>query len=243
MEVLKVNYGGFVPLSTVDWRGRAVCTVFFRGCPVRCSYCHNASILGGTDLHDIEEVIGLMASSRVLVSGVVFSGGEPTMQGEALLVLARAARGLGLKVGVHTNGVFPDTLEALIREGLLDYVALDIKARWERYDNLLKGPYVQAVQRSLAICRAAWESGKLPEFEVVVTLFRGYEDEVPVIAAEAGDVDLVLQQGVQGEVLPLTYREMEEVAGRTGRPVKIRTREGGECWYEGDRGRRIPCER
>jgi pyruvate formate lyase activating enzyme len=243
MEVLKVNYGGFVPLSTVDWRGRAVCTVFFRGCPVRCSYCHNASILGGTDLHDIEEVIELMASSRVLVSGVVFSGGEPTMQGEALLVLARAARGLGLKIGVHTNGVFPDTLEALIREGLLDYVALDIKARWERYDNLLKGPYVQAVQRSLAICRAAWESGKLPEFEVVVTLFRGYEDEVPVIAAEAGDVDLVLQQGVQGEVMPLTNREMEEVAGRTGRPVKIRTREGGECWYEGDRGRRIPCER
>jgi pyruvate formate lyase activating enzyme len=243
MEVLKVNYGGFVPLSTVDWRGRAVCTVFLRGCPVRCSYCHNASILGGTDLHDIEEVIGQMASSRVLVSGVVFSGGEPTMQGEALLTLARAARALDLKVGVHTNGVFPDTLEALIREGLLDYVALDIKARWERYDNLLKGPYVQAVQRSLAICRSAWESGRLPEFEVVVTLFRGYEDEVPVIAAEAGDVDLVLQQGVQGEVPPLTYREMEEVAERIGRPVKIRTREGGERWYEGDRGRRIPCER
>lgn len=243
MEVLKVNYGGFVPLSTVDWRGRAVCTVFFRGCPVRCSYCHNASILGGNDLHDIEEVIGLIASSRVLVSGVVFSGGEPTMQGEALLVLARAARGLGLKVGVHTNGVFPDTLEVLIQEGLLDYVALDIKARWERYDNLLKGPYVMAVQRSLAICMAAWKSGNLPEFEVVVTLFRGYEDEIPVIAAEAGDVDLVLQQGVVGEVPPLTCKEMEEVAGHIGRPVKIRTREGGECWYEGDRGRRIPCER
>ncbi len=243
MGALKVNYGGFVPLSTVDWRGRAVCTVFFRGCPVRCSYCHNASILSGSDLRDIDEVAGLIASSRVLVSGVVFSGGEPTMQGEALHALARAAKALDLKVGVHTNGVFPDILDTLIQEGLVDYIALDVKGRWERYDNLLKGPYVHSVQRSLSICRSAWESGNLSEFEVVVTLFRGYEDEVPVIATEVGDVNLVIQQGVQGEVLPLTYHEMEEVARHIDRPVKIRTREGGESWYEGDRGRRISCER
>ncbi len=132
----------------------------------------------------------MIQGSLFAISGVVFSGGEPTLQKEALLALARIAKGMGLAVGVQTNGVYPDTLDALIREGIVDRVALDIKARWARYNNLLKGNYVSDVQRSLAICRDAHEKGRLPEFEVVITLFRGYDDEVPIIAREAGGVDI-----------------------------------------------------
>ena len=57
----------------------------------------------------------MIRGSLFAISGVVFSGGEPTMQKEALLALARIAKGMGLAVGVQTNGVFPDTLEALIQ--------------------------------------------------------------------------------------------------------------------------------
>ena len=128
----------------------------------------------------------MIRGSLFAISGVVFSGGEPTMQKEPLRELARISKGMGLAVGVQTNGVFPATLEALIREGIVDRVALDIKARWARYNNLLKGNYVNDVQKSLAICREAHEKGRLPEFEVVITLFRGYDDEVPIIAREAG---------------------------------------------------------
>ena len=175
---MKVNFGGFVPLSTVDWRGRAVCTVFFRGCPVRCTYCHNAGILSGEDFRPVEEITGMIRSSLLLISGVIFSGGEPTMQKDALIRLAGDAKEMGLLVGVQTNGVYPDTLESLISRRLVDKVALDIKARWERYNNLLKVPCVDKVRESLSICKKNYESGALPEFEVVVTLFRGYEDEV-----------------------------------------------------------------
>ncbi len=233
-----MNYGGFIPLSTVDWRGKSVCTLFLRGCPVRCAYCQNSAILTGKDMRDIKEVVAMIRESLLAVSAVVFSGGEPTMQKDALLALATEAKALGLAVGIHTNGVFPDTLQALIDGGLVDHIALDIKARWARYNNLLKGNYVENVQRSLALCREAHKSGRLPEFETVVTLFRGYDDEVPVIAQEVGDVDLVLQQGVTGQVRPLSEDEMKAIADTLPRAVRIRTREGGEIFYEGDRSRR-----
>jgi pyruvate formate lyase activating enzyme len=185
----------------------------------------------------------MIKGSLLAISGVIFSGGEPTMQKDALLALAKAAKGMGLAVGVQTNGVFPDTLDALIRERLVDRVALDIKARWARYNNLLKGNYVENVQRSLALCRKAHESGQLPEFETVVTLFRGYEDEIPLIAGEVGRTDLVLQQGVTEKVSPFTEDEMKKIADTLARSVRIRTREGGEIVYEGDRSRRAARKR
>jgi len=228
-----VNFGGFVPLSTVDWRGRAVCTVFFRGCPVRCSYCHNRSIQEGEDLRDVKEVEEMIRSSKLLVSGVVFSGGEPTMQPEPLATLMAASREMGLAVGLQTNGIFPRVLHRLVGEYLVDRIALDVKARWERYDSLLKEKYSHAVQESLAFCQESVEAGTLAECEVVVTLFRGYEDEVPHIARAAGKLDLVLQQGVEGMVPPLTAAELKKVGERLKRPVKVRTREEGEVLHCG----------
>lgn len=238
-----MNFGGFVPLSTVDWRGRSVCTVFLRGCPVRCAYCQNSAIQTGRDERDLQEIIDLIRGSLLAISGVVFSGGEPTLQKDALVALARAAKEMGLAVGVQTNGVFPETLDALINERLVDRVALDIKARWARYNNLLKGNYVTNVQKSLALCQKAHESGRLDEFQTVVTLFRGYEDEVAIIAMEVGNTDLVLQQGVTEKVNPLSEHEMKKIADSLPRSVRIRTREGGEIVYEGDRSRRASRKR
>jgi pyruvate formate lyase activating enzyme len=205
---------------------------------VRCTYCQNRTILTGETLRELDEIIDMIKGSLLAVSGVVFSGGEPTMQKEPLIALARAAKKMDLAVGVHTNGVFPGTLQALIDAGLVDHVALDIKARWARYNNLLMGNYVGDVQKSLALCRDAHKKGLLPGFEVVITLFRGYDDEVSIIAQEAGDVDIILQQGVTGEVRPLSEDELKRIADSLDRAVKIRTREGGEIVYEGDRSRR-----
>ncbi len=185
-------------------------------------------------MRDEAEIVGMIAESALVVSGVVFSGGEPTMQEEALVHLARECHRLGLAVGVHTNGVYPHALERLIDEGLVDHVALDIKARWERYASLFGIDLVDRVKESLALCRTAYLQGRLPEFEVVVTLFRGFEDEVASIARESAGVPLVLQQGVHGDLVPLSNEELATVAARTGRLCRIRTRENGEQEYEAD---------
>lgn len=194
-------------------------------------------------MRDLDDIVGMIKGSLLAISGVVFSGGEPTMQKDALLALAKAAKSRGLDVGIHTNGVYPETLSALIENKVLDHVALDIKARWARYNNLLKVNCVENVQKSLSLCRNAHKNGRLAEFEVVITLFRGYEDEVPIIAQEAGDVDIVLQQGVTESVRPLSEAEMKVIADNLAREVRIRTREGGEIVYEGDRSRRASRKR
>jgi len=226
-----INFGGFVPISTVDWRGRAACTVFLRGCPARCFYCHNVDLQGGEDLRDADEIIAMIRSSRTVAGAVVFSGGEPTLQGPALLHLAAAARTMGLSVGLHTNGIFPGVLEDLLDRHLVDMVALDIKTTWERYDDLLGLAAADAVKRSPA-CRRAKTDGSLVSCQIVVTLFRGREDNLPSIAEAAGDLDLVLQQGVAAGFVPLTRQELEAAAAPLRRSVLIRTREDGEVGYD-----------
>ena len=273
-----VNYGGFVDVSTMDWPGRAVCTVFLRGCPLRCSYCHNAAIQTGENLVDIDEVIGRIATAGRLVSGVIFSGGEPTLQADALLALARAAKEQGLLVGIQTNGYFPGTLARLIDAGVVDRIALDYKTRWEGYSKRWEGygaacaaDYASQAERSVAIGEQAWREGRLPEFEITLTLFWENEKEVLGIAETLPRVPIVLQQGirkrfwkewelagqvngnrhlseaeVKGPRPPLTYEELAKIGAKItklGRTIKIRTQEGGEVVYASDRCRGVACQR
>lgn len=225
---MQVNFGGFVPVSTVDWRGRAVCTLFLRGCPARCWYCQNVDLQTGADMRSLEEVLSLIERSRIVVSGIVFSGGEPTMQGDVVGAIARAAHDMDLAVGIHTNGIFPDVLKSLIDEGALDRVALDIKTTWDRYDDLLGIPRGEMVKQSLDLCREAWKENTLSECEAVTTVFRGHEGEISVIAREVEPLDLILQQGDCESLDPLTPDEMAAIARHLPRPVRIRTREEGE---------------
>lgn len=259
-DAIQLNYGGFVPLSTVDWRGRAVCTVFFRGCPLRCSYCQNAAIFDGEDKRDTDEVITLIKGSRLAVSGVVFSGGEPTMQKDALLTLARAAKGLGLACGLQTNGIFPGTIEALLKERLVDKIAIDYKTQWEGFSCVENGTgesgtnYRKNAGRSIKIAGKAFREKTLPELEIVVTVFYENVKYLQEISYMVADLPLVLQQGehkipmVPGgaaniseyiarkwdtieQYTPMTLPEIQKIADGLKRDVRIRTRETGEITY------------
>ena len=118
---------GLTPLSTCDWPGQLVATVFLQGCPLACTYCHNPSLIDprvpGTV--EWEEVVDLLRRRRGLLDGVVFSGGEPTRQ-HGLRAAMLEVRELGYRVGLHTAGVYPNRLEQVL--DLVDWVGLDIKS-------------------------------------------------------------------------------------------------------------------
>jgi pyruvate formate lyase activating enzyme len=144
----------------------------------------------------------MIMTSRPFVSGVVFSGGEPAMQKEALVTLARKAKQLGLAVCIQTNGYFPETLRELIDQGLADKIAIDYKTRWEGFSkrwegfcNIPKENYLMNVRKSIELCKKARREEHLPEFEVVVTVFAGNEKDIMEISKEVGAVDFVIQQG------------------------------------------------
>ena len=201
-DPIRLNFGGFVPISTIDWRGRAVCTLFLRGCPLRCSYCQNEAIQSGEDYRDPEEIREMINSSAPFVSGIVISGGEPTLQRDALTGLARYARSLGLKVGLQTNGLFPDTLASLIDERLVDRIAIDYKTQWEGFSGIPGGystmptaNYERCLKKSIEICKKASRDNILSEFEVVITAFYENAEYIKKISVEIGTTPLVLQQG------------------------------------------------
>ncbi len=125
---------GLQKMTLLDFPGRVACTVFFGGCDMRCPYCHNAELLDGTApaVMDDEELLAFLKKRQGLLDGVCFTGGEPLLQKD-LPDFAAKVRELGYPVKLDTNGNHPDRLEKMIREDLVQYVAMDIKNSPERY--------------------------------------------------------------------------------------------------------------
>lgn len=124
-HTLKV--GGITPFTATDFPGRLAAVVFVQGCPWRCGYCHNPHLQARTSHSPIawSDVVGLLTRRVGLIDGVVFSGGEPTMD-PGLEDAIRAVKQLGFQVGLHSGGTHPARLRQVLP--LLDWVGLDIKA-------------------------------------------------------------------------------------------------------------------
>lgn len=131
--------GGITPFTTIDYPGKLSAVLFCRGCPWRCGYCHNRHLLapGGGESIPWEQVLDFLCQRRGLLDAVVFSGGEPTMQA-GLVEAMRAVRGMGFKVGLHTAGPYPDRLLDCLPH--LDWVGMDIKAPFDRYERITGVP-------------------------------------------------------------------------------------------------------
>lgn len=131
-----IRVGGLERLSTCDWPGELAATVFLQGCPWDCPYCHNPHLIpvggpvGENEVLDWGGVLGFLASRRGLLDGVVFSGGEPTLQG-ALPEAMKAVRALGFRIGLHTAGPYPARFAAVLP--LCDWVGFDVKAPFSDY--------------------------------------------------------------------------------------------------------------
>lgn len=135
-----MRLGGLQKMTLLDFPGRVACTVFTFGCNLRCPFCHNSAlVLPGESLatpspaeYPLEEFFKFLEKRRGLLDGVAITGGEPLLHLDADEFIRRI-RSLGYMVKLDTNGTFPERLSALINEGLLDYVAVDIKNSKEKY--------------------------------------------------------------------------------------------------------------
>jgi pyruvate formate lyase activating enzyme len=151
-----VEIKGLEKFSSRDFPGHISSTVFFGGCSFRCPYCHNSQLV-------LEpETIQSMAADYFLsyldgrkgwLEAVCLTGGEPLLH-EDLEDVIRIVRERGLLVKLDTNGSFPDRLEALLGLGLLDRVALDVKAPLERYREVTRSSIdLEKIVRSVDLVR------------------------------------------------------------------------------------------
>lgn len=126
---------GLQKLSMVDFPGKIAATIFTGGCNLRCPFCHNALLvtrLNESPRMDTEEILRFLRSRRGLLDGVVLTGGEPLLQPDAGDFLTRI-KDMGFAVKLDTNGCFPQALAKILETGSVDYVAMDIKNRKEKY--------------------------------------------------------------------------------------------------------------
>ena len=120
---------GFQKMTLLDFPGRVACTVFTAGCNLRCPFCHNAGLVTAIDeeeAFDPEEILAYIRKRQGVLDGVAVTGGEPLLYSDTLDFLRRLKE-LGMAVKLDTNGTFPARLKQAVAEGLVDYVAMDIK--------------------------------------------------------------------------------------------------------------------
>ncbi len=132
--------GGLVPFTTIDFPGRLAAVVFCQGCPWQCDYCYNRHLWGpsGETLIPWGDVLAFLEKRQGMLDGVVFSGGEASLQ-PGLPEALRQVRALGYATALHTNGVVPELLQKLLP--LLDWVGLDVKAPFSLYEKVTKVPH------------------------------------------------------------------------------------------------------
>ncbi|PKN72985.1 MAG: anaerobic ribonucleoside-triphosphate reductase activating protein [Deltaproteobacteria bacterium HGW-Deltaproteobacteria-10] len=137
-----MKIGGLQKVSLIDYPGLISAIVFLQGCNFQCSYCHNPELVNPrlfAPCISERDVLDFMATRRGKLDAVTITGGEPTIQDD-LLPFIRKIKKMGFAVKLDTNGSQPQVIKALLDEKMLDFIAMDIKAPWEKYADITGVP-------------------------------------------------------------------------------------------------------
>lgn len=160
---------GLQKVTLLDFPDRVACTIFTGGCNFRCPFCQNTDLVlraGSVESIPEQEIFSYLKKRQGLIDGICISGGEPTMQPD-LRDFIIECRKLGYAVKLDTNGFMPDILSGLISDGLIDYVAMDIKTCIENYALVsgIRNIDISRIERSVEILKC---SGIVYEFRTTV---------------------------------------------------------------------------
>ena len=128
-----MRIGGFNKLTTQDFPGNLACIIFLSGCNFNCDYCYNRDLVESKapEIKE-EEIFSYLDKRKGMLDGVVISGGEATIWDDLIPFIERI-REYKLKIKLDTNGYRPEVIKELIERGLVDYIAMDIKAIFNNY--------------------------------------------------------------------------------------------------------------
>ncbi len=199
-----MNIGGFQKNSLIDFPGVIACVVFTPGCNFICPYCHNPDLAAGPvtgagsdpgssqGSYTEEDIISFLEKRKGLIQGVAITGGEPTLQKD-LVEFIKRVREMGYKVKLDSNGTRPRILETLLDQGLVDYLAMDIKTDLAHYPLIMKNKdQVDRIRESIGLIMK-----KAKEYEFRTTCTRPFitPDIMAQIAKEiTGASKYVLQK-------------------------------------------------
>ena len=166
---------GIDKLSLLDYEDKVSVVLFSQACNFRCPFCHNGdSVLNAQTEINFAEILDFLKSRKGLVDAVVFSGGEPTLEPD-LEVKIKAVKSLGFLIKLDTNGTNPELLEKLLDQGLIDYVAMDIKNSPSLYAQTsgVKNVNLDHIRNSNSLIM-----NKAPDYEVRTTIVKEFHEHM-----------------------------------------------------------------
>ena len=166
---------GIDKLSLLDYEDKVSVVLFSQACNFRCPFCHNGeSVLNAQSEIDFADILAFLKTRKGLVDAVVFSGGEPTLESD-LEVKIKQVKELGYLIKLDTNGTNPEMVERLLDEGLIDYVAMDIKNSPSLYAQTsgVKNINIENIKKSVAIIMS-----KAPDYEFRTTLVKEFHEHM-----------------------------------------------------------------
>lgn len=206
-ENLKIS--GMQKLTLLDYPGKTACLLFTQGCNFRCPFCHNKDLLESNEKSKIEEkeIFSYLKKRQGLIDGVCISGGEPLLQ-EDIEEFIRKIKEMGFLVKLDTNGSNPSKLKRLLQQNLIDYIAMDIKNVFLKYDQTsgISKLKIEKIKQSIEII----ENSKI-EYEFRTTIVKQFHhlEELEQICKYLGpkvnyyiqnyqDCSTVLKKGLTG---------------------------------------------
>lgn len=168
-----MNISGIEKVTLVNYPGKVAMVVFTQGCNCNCSFCQNSGLISlKNEGISHQEIFTYLEKRKEILDGVVISGGEPTIQKD-LLSFVKRIKELGLLVKLDTNGLNPKVLKELLDQNLVDYVAMDIKNDFDKYEAItgVKKINIKALQESIKFILES----KI-DYEFRTTVIKNYHD-------------------------------------------------------------------
>jgi pyruvate formate lyase activating enzyme len=146
-----MEIGGTI-LSSVEYHGNISLVIFMAKCPLKCPYCHNSELLDGGKEVNLSEIFKKIDDSYEYIDAVVVSGGEPLVQADDTISILEYSKKLKLKTKLDTSAYYPDRIMKVIP--YLDYLAIDIKAPFDKYNEIIGSDIGEKVEKSVKIANS-----------------------------------------------------------------------------------------
>lgn len=194
-----MKIAGFQKLSLVDYPEKTACVLFTEGCNYRCPWCHNSTLVNEVinNYYSHEEIFEYIKKRENIIDAVVVSGGEPTIQKD-LKEFLKCLRKYKILIKLDTNGSNPEVLKDLIKENLVDYVAMDIKNNFKKYPNTtaVENLNIDNIKKSIEILKE-----KNVDYEFRTTIIKEFHDidDIKDITEIIGNSKYFIQNFVDNE--------------------------------------------
>lgn len=203
-----MNIKGLQRLTLLDYPEHIAATLFLNGCNFRCSYCHNPELVSEKESKKLETynesgILKFLKERKSFIDGVCITGGEPTLN-KNISKFLRKIKKLGYDIKLDTNGTNPKILKHLIKSRLVNYVAMDIKAPLERYEEITKTRVnIENIKESIKIIK------KMNDYEFRTTIVPDLNEQDIIKIAELinGARAYYLQQFIPLKCLDKKYNK------------------------------------